>query len=324
MNKGEISIIVPIYNAEKYLERCVESILNSSYKELELILVDDGSTDSSSSICDRYANYDERVIVIHKENEGPELARKYGVAKCHGEYIMFVDADDYILGDIIEHGISALIHSGADIVCFDYQRSNGHQGFCIMDEEYLDVKSALKNMLSFKKLDGNLWCKIYRANVVKAPNVQFRNKRNCDFLTSVEIFENAEKICLLPECGYVYSITEGSLTNLNICHDREEEYAKEAEKFHNEFSKKYPDLKLASENFFLMALLFVAVKMEKAKAKIEKERYEAIHEKLKVNMKRYMKNPYITFKDKLQVILCRYGAFYPIWSVYSHIKIKSN
>lgn len=94
--KPVISVIVPIYNVEKYLPRCIESILNQSFKEFELILVDDGSSDNSGKICDIYAEKDERVKVIHKENGGVSSARNVGIKAVNGEYIGFVDPDDYI------------------------------------------------------------------------------------------------------------------------------------------------------------------------------------------------------------------------------------
>lgn len=314
-----VSIIVPVYNAEKYLERCIESILKSTYKALELILVDDGSEDLSPEICDTYAAYDERVLVIHKKNAGAELARADGVKRSSGRYIMFVDADDYITDEIIEHGLSALKSHDVDIVCFDYYKGNARKGFAIDREEYLDVQMALKNMLIRKKVDGNLWCKIYKSELVKQQNVKFKTKRNCDFLTVATLIENADKIYLLPECGYIYSIIEGSSSHCNTCHASEEDFVEEAEAFCQTFSRKYPDLELALEYNLLMALLFVAIKMEKDKnIKSKDERYMIIHDKMKVYLRRYMKNPYISTRDRIQAILCRARIFSKVWNVYNY------
>lgn len=320
MNKNEesISIIVPVYNAEKYLERCIESVLKSTYKALELILVDDGSEDLSSEICETYAAYDERVLVIRKKNRGgAELARADGIARSSGRYIMFVDADDYITEEIIEQGLSALKSHDVGIVCFDYYRNNGCKGFAIDREECLDVQMALKNMLIRNKLDGNLWCKIYKSELVKQPNVKFEAKRNCDFLTVAALIENANRIYLLPECGYIYSIIEGSSTHCNTCHTNEEDFVEGAEVFYKIYSSKYPGLKLALEYNLLTALLFVAIKMEKDNNINKKdERYKIIHDKIKVYMRRYMWNPYISTRDKIQAILCRGRVFSKVWNVY--------
>ena len=91
-----ISIIIPVYNVENYLNRCIDSVLSQTYKNLEIILIDDGSTDSSSKICDFYQEKDRRVIAYHKRNEGQGIARNYGIDRSKGEYIMFVDSDDWI------------------------------------------------------------------------------------------------------------------------------------------------------------------------------------------------------------------------------------
>lgn len=234
---------------------------------------------------------------------------------------MFVDADDYITEEIIEQGLSALKSHDVGIVCFDYYRNNGCKGFAIDREECLDVQMALKNMLIRNKLDGNLWCKIYKSELVKQPNVKFEAKRNCDFLTVAALIENANKIYLLPECGYIYSIIEGSSTHCNTCHTNEEDFVEGAEVFYKIYSSKYPGLELALEYNLLTALLFVAIKMEKDNNINKKdERYKIIHDKIKVYMQRYMRNPYFSTKDKIQAVLCRGRLFSKVWNAYIYFK----
>lgn len=97
-----VSVIVPVYNVEQYLEKCIDSIINQTYKNLEIILIDDGSTDSSGKICDSYAARDKRIKVIHQENGGLAVVRNIGVSAASGEYIMFVDSDDYIDTEIVQ------------------------------------------------------------------------------------------------------------------------------------------------------------------------------------------------------------------------------
>lgn len=111
-----ISIIVPVYNVEKYLRECLDSIINQTYKNIEIILVDDGSTDGSGAICDEYALIDNRISVLHISNGGVSNARNLGIDNAHGEYIMFVDADDIIMPYVIEHGVKLAVDSSADIV----------------------------------------------------------------------------------------------------------------------------------------------------------------------------------------------------------------
>ena len=113
-----ISVIIPCYNVEKYIDRCMESVLNQTYRELEIILVDDGSTDRTGNICDRYSQIDARVKVIHKENRGLSSARNAGLDICQGDYIFFVDSDDWISHNMYEKMLSSLKSVNADIaVC---------------------------------------------------------------------------------------------------------------------------------------------------------------------------------------------------------------
>ena len=122
----KISIIVPIYKVEPYLNRCIESILNQSYSNLEIILVDDGSPDNCPKICDFYANIDNRIIVIHKTNGGLSEARNYGLDIATGDYILFVDSDDYIRVDMCEVLLKNAMETNADMVVCDFYRVNNN------------------------------------------------------------------------------------------------------------------------------------------------------------------------------------------------------
>lgn len=115
-----VSIIIPVYNVEKYLNKCIDSVLNQTYKDLEVILVDDGSTDSSPEICDDYGQKDSRVKVIHKENGGQGEARNFGLDIAKGEYVLFVDSDDYIAKNTVELTLQRAEKYNADMVIFDY------------------------------------------------------------------------------------------------------------------------------------------------------------------------------------------------------------
>ena len=115
-----LSVIVPCYNGEAFLARAVESALAQSFRDLEIILVDDGSTDGSSAMCDRYAALDPRVRVIHQSNAGLSAARNAGIAAAQGEYIAFLDADDYLMPDAYEKLFSAMSAHGSDCACCGY------------------------------------------------------------------------------------------------------------------------------------------------------------------------------------------------------------
>ena len=118
-NNPVVSVIIPVYNVEKYLEECIDSVLAQTYQNIEIILVDDGSTDSSGLICDRYAEKNTNISVIHQKNSGLSAARNSGLNKANGDYIYFLDSDDYISADAIEKLFSIAENDKSDIVFFD-------------------------------------------------------------------------------------------------------------------------------------------------------------------------------------------------------------
>ena len=119
MENPLVSVIIPVYNVEKYLEECVNSVINQTYKNIEVILVDDGSTDSSGDICDEYVMFDSRISVLHKANGGLSSARNAGMKKASGEWIYFLDSDDFLELDMLSHLVNLATRKQADIVFFD-------------------------------------------------------------------------------------------------------------------------------------------------------------------------------------------------------------
>lgn len=151
--KCKVSIIVPVYNVEKYVERCIESIIKQSYKNLEIILIDDGSKDNSGKICDEYAQKDNRIKVIHKKNGGLSDARNTGLNIADGEYICFIDSDDYIHKDLVKDNLEKLIQQKADMICFNRFVINGEK---IIEKPQL----YNENMTTYDVISG-IWKKNY-------------------------------------------------------------------------------------------------------------------------------------------------------------------
>jgi len=152
MMEAIISVIVPVYNGEKYIHECIDSILLQSFKNIELILVDDGSTDSSGSICDEYAAKDSRVIVIHKENEGVNATRRRGVMEAKGEWIAFSDADDSMPVDALDSLYS--LHEGTDLVIGFPDKP--------LHKDILSLEECRSNAISAKLIPPAPWGKLYR------------------------------------------------------------------------------------------------------------------------------------------------------------------
>ena len=164
------SVIVPVYNSEKYLNRCVDSILHQTISDLELILVNDGSKDSSGKICDEYKKKDSRVVVVHQENGGVSKARNVGLDIAKGEYIVFVDSDDYVDDTYLEH----LDNDDADLVIasFTYGKS-GKEKECIHERKcyYLSDKSIMCELLGNGKL-AYMWGRKFKADIIKENSIR--------------------------------------------------------------------------------------------------------------------------------------------------------
>ena len=160
----KISVIVPVFKTEKYLNRCIKSIVNQTYKNLEIILVDDGSTDNCPKICDDWSNKDDRIVVIHKKNGGVSSARNIGINHSNGKYISFVDSDDYIDQDMLSKLVNCLKEKKSDISICNYY-PNTFDFFELDKKIKIDV---FYNMLFDKKYyRGYLWNKLYRSDIIK-------------------------------------------------------------------------------------------------------------------------------------------------------------
>ena len=162
-----ISIIVPVYKAEKLLERCVNSITSQTYTNLEILLIDDGSPDNSGKICDELAQKDNRITVIHTKNGGAAKARNIGIDKAKGEYIAFVDSDDYIEPEMYQILLSALKDSGADIACSGIIRESADgksQSIirCPGEQKVYSGEDAIKEILLSRHVGSSLWTKLYK------------------------------------------------------------------------------------------------------------------------------------------------------------------
>lgn len=173
-----ISVVVPVYNMEKLIDKCLKSLLNQSVKDYEVILVDDGSTDKSAAICDQYATrYLEFIRVIHKANGGLSSARNAGIEHARGEYVIFPDPDDWLEENYIEAFLSAQEESRADLVCLGYWIECDHKTipFGLETEVLMDGMQAQRALLISPKMSGFAWNKIYRLDVIRNNGLKFED-----------------------------------------------------------------------------------------------------------------------------------------------------
>ncbi len=207
-----ISVIVPVYNVEPYLRKCVDSILAQTWEEMEIILVDDGSPDSCGAICDNYARQDARVRVIHKENGGLSSARNAGTRAAAGEYLLYVDSDDYIEPDLVERAASAAERTGCDMVMFDYVREE--ETFSLPCYSDLPENTALTLDKQPQILISTLsaWSKLYRREFYLARGHWFPEGRLYEDLGSIpKLFLDARSIVYVKGAVYHYVIRSGSI-----------------------------------------------------------------------------------------------------------------
>ncbi|MBQ8932806.1 MAG: glycosyltransferase family 2 protein [Lachnospiraceae bacterium] len=217
MNKT-VSIIIPVYNAEKVIRRCVDSVLKQEYKDFELILMDDGSKDSSPKILDEYAALDQRVRVIHQENAGVSAARNHALDLAEGTYIQFLDADDWITQDATKLLVRAAQEQNADMVISDFYRVVGERTSRKGDIEADGVISReeygnwmLKNPADYYY--GVLWNKLFRRDIIEKYSLRMDPELKwCeDFIFNMEYVLHTERIAVLSVPIYYYVKTEGSL-----------------------------------------------------------------------------------------------------------------
>lgn len=213
ISKKLVSVIVPVYNCEKFLSICIESILRQTYTTLELVLIDDGSLDKSGALCDWYAEKDNRIKVIHQENKGVSETRKAGVDISTGEYIIFIDSDDYIEHDYVENLFNKAEILNADIVCCNCIDEGiiGQPNICIESESIVSKKEEMFK-LYFKgyRFAYVLWGKIYKRNIIE--NIDFVKLRFTeDTHMMINSFMLAETMVLIPYTGYHYRAQEGSV-----------------------------------------------------------------------------------------------------------------
>ena len=215
MKNDLISIIIPVYKVEKYLENCIESVLKQTYTNLQIILVDDGSPDNCGKICDEYAKKDPRIEVIHKVNGGLSDARNVGIAKAKGKYIGFVDSDDYIKEDMYEILINLIKEYDADVsICNLYDVIDGKEYIKNNEngiQEYSRLE-ILKEVLLDKNIQSYAWNKLYKKELfdeIKYPI----GKKYEDIGTTFYVFEKCNKIVVTSEPEYYYLKRSDSLVN---------------------------------------------------------------------------------------------------------------
>lgn len=345
-----ISIIVPIYNAEKYLEQCLDSLIQQSYINIEIICIDDGSKDSSSEVVDKYVRRDKRVKLIRQENAGVSKTRNTGISYAQGEYIMFVDSDDWIDLNTCESVLDLIVENNADIVMWSYvsEREDEKNYKNVFSEDLIFDANMTRKMLHrrFVGLLGEelahpemadslcpVWGKLYKTSIIKKYDIHFVDLDEIgtyeDGLFNLEVFFHAKKVVYLKEHFYHYrrnnrnSITSKHNDNLyeqwQQLFNKMENYIKE-----KQLSSDYID---ALDNRIALSILGLGLnilaedvgvlhKIKHIQRIIKQERYMVAYRKLEIKyFPLYWKVFYFCAKHGLSLGL--YSMLYVIGKIIS-------
>lgn len=226
-----ISVIMPVYNSQKYLAAAIESVLRQSYVDFELILVDDGSTDTSGKLCDMYAARDHRVVVVHQKNGGICAARNTGLGVAKGEYISFIDNDDLFEEHLLEDNIQLAVQNDADIVCFgvgNFEDETSMESFSA-DEKKISVfdrKYIREHYFQLRTENfSNIWNKLFKRKVIERHFITFHESFRFgyeDYMFNVENLFKADKIVINSKRYYIHFARMGHSTSLKYNFNRVE------------------------------------------------------------------------------------------------------
>lgn len=305
MEKPLISVVVPVYKAEKYIHRCINSILNQTLTDLELILVDDGSPDSSGLICDEYAKKDSRVVVIHKINGGAASARNVGIEAATGKYIGFCDSDDFVDYDMYETLVGVMEKNNlSTIECLaNIYDADGNMVEHDNDDRKLTVVDEMDSLRNVYLHKGNvsMATRVTKAEYVKGIKIP-EGKRVEDFYFTIILLTRTQGTAVYNYPFYNCTLSDGSVTRAgggSIYLDGIYFYKKSVDFLS---SKEYTIKK--EQEYFLFKiyyLLFIsATKNEKKKLKKEIIKYK---KHLQKNIKLVLSNPYLTRKEKIVLLI---------------------
>lgn len=303
----KISIIVPIYNVENYIDRCVTSLIGQTYKNIEIILVDDGSTDLSGKKADEWLNRDTRIIVIHKKNRGLSAARNTGIELSTGSHLVFVDSDDWIHEKMIERLVEELLQ--ADIVCCGMIRANEEKQ---EDIKWFDRKLFVTGIDAVKMLVEN---SVFTSHIMKNifpkqifADVKFpEGKVYEDIRTAHKLFQQVDKVCILPEHYYYYFERKNSISNTVKLANRLEWFdaLEERAKDLTDILTKEEKERVQAQKAVIMSLAVVQNHFSKQEKKKNKEKMKLVKKFLRESATRKVVKKYATNTQYIYFYIAR-------------------
>lgn len=313
---SKISVIVPVYNVAKYLNRCVESIVGQTYQNLEIVLVDDGSTDASKKYCDAWRKKDSRIKVVHQKNRGLSAARNTGIKKSTGKYLVFVDADDYLAPSHIEDLYHALSATKADIAVAAHQVIYPKRTLTVQAPAQATMlsKDALHALL-YHQIDTAAWSKLYKKSLfkrIKYPVGKFAE----DTATTYKLFHQAKLISFCHQPTYYYVIHPQSLTTTSFS-KKYLELVEATDQMAVFITTTYPEFATACTRRQVFARLSTLSQLAKSSTRNSKVE-RSLSSFVRQNRRTVLADRSAPLRDKLGILsLCLgFGFYRQVWRVY--------
>ena len=317
MNRDtKISVIVPVYNVEEYLARCVDSILAQTYENLEVILVDDGATDTSGTICDAYAAKDSRVKVIHKENGGLSSARNTGLEAATGEYIAFADSDDWIEPDAYAHLLGLMEKHQVKLVCggrYDVSGKTGQRtvGLCPRREEVVSGEELAGRIFLWDGCDSSACDKLYHRSLLE--NFRYPEGKVCeDVPVTYKIVLQADRVAMSDKPFYNYYHRPGSISMAFSITEKTFHFSQHTEVIYPYIRDNHPAIAAQARYLRVRSLSHILLLLEQSQAEVRQEfaqEYRHARKELKKHTLFFLKSPYFGNKEKITNLLLNLGLY---------------
>ncbi len=321
-----VSVIVPVYNVEEYLERCVDSILAQSYNHLEVVLVDDGATDSSGRICDDYADRDSRVRVIHKENGGLSSARNAGIDMASGDYLEFVDSDDWIEPDAVETMLHLALEHRTELVTagrYDVKAKTGERkrGLCPPRTEVISAEEMVRRMFRWSGCDSAACDKLFHRRLFR--EIRFPYGVVCeDVPIMYRIVLDAGRVTMCSKPVYNYFHRPGSITFTAVS-EKNFHFSRHTQVILPYIQANYPDLLQEAKYLRLRSLVYAVQSVDLASPP-DRKRFEELccaERKALRSMTGFILTcPYLKGKERITDLLLAFGAYRSLRKVFTREK----
>lgn len=311
-----ISVIVPVYNVESYLPRCVESILAQTYGHLEVILVDDGAKDRSGAVCDAFAARDPRVRVIHKENGGLSSARNAGIEAARGEYLAFVDSDDWLEPDAYAHMLDRLLRYGVKLACagrYDVDGKTGEKtvGLCPRQEECIRAEEMVGRIFLWDGCDSSACDKLYHRSLLEA--FRYPEGKVCeDVPTTYKIVLQSDRVVMCNKPVYNYFHRPDSITTASTITERTFHFSQHTALIYPDIRRNHPAIEPQAAYLRVRSLSHILLLLDQAGEDVRKAfhtQYREARRELRKFTGFVLKSAYFGKKERITNLLLILGLY---------------